>query len=137
MTPSEYATYLAGIEYLYAKLSILICNTLEKFNLNDKQTHYKTHSELDFIHAAELLEVAYQLDNTNHFEIFMKSTEDFMDLFNQMTFLTTKESYKIHEEKISFYYSREDSNIELKYLSNYSDPSVLCVCSGGEHIINT
>lgn len=135
LTPSEYATYLSGIEYIYAKLSILICSTVDKFNLKEQQSHYKVHSELDFIHANELLEVAYQLDNTNHFEVFVTAVEDFMDLFNQMTFITQQEAQIIHQEKISFYYSREDSDIELKYLQPYSKPSVLCVCSGGEHLI--
>lgn len=136
LTPSEYATYLSGIEYMYARLSTLICSTLNRFDLKDQQTHYKTHSELDFIHATELLQVAYQLDNTNHFEVFISAVEDFMDLFNQMTFITEQEAKTIQKEKISFYYSREDSDVELKYLAPYSKPSILCICSGGEHIIN-
>lgn len=132
---SQYAAHLAGIEYIYAKISLLVCKTLENFDSVCEQNHYEKHGELDFHHAQDLLEVAYELENTDHYQTFCLSVNSFIDLFNQMTFMTDSEVEHISREKIAFYYSREDSQIELSCLKN-SSPSILTVCSGGEHIIH-
>ena len=135
LSASQYAAYLAGIEYIYAKLSLLVCKTLERFDLVCEQNHYEKHGELDFHHAQDLLEVAYELENTDHYQTFCLSVDNFIDLFNQMTFMTHSEVEHISKEKIAFYYSREDSQVELSCLKN-SRSSILTVCSGGEHIIH-
>jgi pyrroloquinoline quinone (PQQ) biosynthesis protein C len=132
---AKYSAYLAGIEYIYAKISLLICRTLTRFDLLCEQNHYEKHGELDFHHAQDLLDVAYAVDNNDHYEVFCSSVNTFIDLFNQMTFMTQKEVDHISQEEIAFYYSREDSKVELSCLTSIN-PRVLTVCSGGEHIIH-
>ena len=133
MSASSYAAYLGGIEFIYTRISKMICDTLERFGLNGSQHHYKTHKELDFQHATELLEVALELENQDNYPSFCQGVDDLVELFNQMTFLTQKEVDVISEEKVAFYYSREDSQVELNYLKENSH--VLTVCSGGEHLL--
>lgn len=135
LSAAQYSVYLAGIEYIYAKISHLICKTLENFDLICVQNHYENHANLDIHHAQDLLDVAYQLDSIHHYELFFSSVDKFIELFNQMTFITQAEIDFISQEKIAFYYSREDSEIEISCINN-NKPSILTVCSGGEHIIN-
>jgi hypothetical protein len=91
----------------------------------------------------DLLDVSFALTQEQHyledcsnavFANFVNGVKDLVDVFNQLSFLTEKEVQKISQDKIAFYYSREDSKIELKYSEDYMN--ILIVGSGGEHIIN-
>lgn len=144
-TATEYAAYLAGIEYIYARISKSISDKLQTCSLVCEQNHYENHSVLDYQHAAELLDVAIkckkQETEDEIYIIFKQSIKDFLYMFEKMVILTEIQSYEISKEKIAFYYGREDSSIEtlvvnklLKDKSNYI-PQILMICSGGENCI--
>ncbi|MCG3692769.1 DUF3419 family protein [Aliarcobacter butzleri] len=135
---SEYATYLAGIEYAYALISDTISKHIEKFNLKCEQIHYKKHAILDWEHGDELLDVALNIDNNEeHLKtIFIKAQKEFLNLYNHLIFPTFKEIDKISKEVIAFYYLREDYSLELNILNNQKNKSnILMIASGGESLI--
>lgn len=145
-SPALGAAYLAGIEYIYTRVSTRITQTITNYPLFEAQTHYATHEVLDYHHARDLLELAYSLDTktieTSMLATFSRGATDFMALLNQLSFLTQKDCETIAQDPVSFYYSREDYTVELNALahiqsqsSTQTEPRILAVCSGGEHII--
>lgn len=142
MSASQYALYLSAIEFIYARISQHICVNLKRFNLEKKSHHYSKHETLDFEHGQELLDVAFESFNKDddiyqsmqNQWIFKQSIKDFLYMLDEMTFLTQKEIEEISQEKISFYYTREDSSIETTYAKDKKN--ILCISSGGEHVIN-
>lgn len=136
-TASEMASYLAGIEYTYAVISNDIANLLDSYHLLDKQQHYHNHSQWDWQHGEDLLVTADLCGkySVTHFEMAQK---DFLELFSDMRILTSKELSVMQKNSISFFFSREDSKVELNAFEelNVSYPSIFTVCSGGEHIIS-
>lgn len=135
---SEYAAYLAGIEYAYAPISDTISKHIENFNLECEQIHYKKHAILDWEHGDELLDVALNIDNNEeHLKtIFIKAQKEFLNLYNYLIIPTFKEIDKISKEVIAFYYLREDYSIELNILNKQKDKSnILMIASGGESLI--
>ena len=149
------ASYLSGIEYLYALMSQDIAQYVSGLDLVCEQHHYAKHAVLDWNHGFELLSVALDiaqknkeglsLDDENKIkEAFKKAQADFLEMYNHLRIPTQKEAHKIHQESISFYYIREDSNIERGVLeeiisqkndNNKNDNiAILSIASGGEHL---
>lgn len=141
MSAPHYAAYLSGIEYVYARISNKICHHLNSYRLKCEQTHYAKHSVLDYAHATELLQVSTSCSsketNQELFESFKLGVDEFLMLFKNMVFLTEQEAKEIANNKIAFYYAREDSSIECKALEKLPTKKarVLMVCSGGENAI--
>lgn len=136
----EYAAYLAGIEYAYAPISETISKHLQQCTLICDQIHYSKHAELDWEHGGELLDTACDISPDSIDEIktsFLLGQQDFLKLYNHILIPTAKDFEDIHTEKVSFYYTRESSDIELKVLSdviyNRNSASILSIASGGEH----
>lgn len=144
-TATQYATYLAGIEYIYARISKIISEHIHCYTLLGEQIHYEKHSVLDYAHAAELLQVAVQCQNGETddeiFSIFKDSINDFLSMFEKMVILTAKDAQDFAKEKIAFYYGREDTAIESNVVDKLTAEKdiekikVLMVCSGGENSI--
>lgn len=145
-TATQYAAYLAGIEYIYARISKIISDRLQSFTLFCEQIHYEKHSVLDYAHAAELLEVAIKCkkDESDEeiFNVFKESIDEFLNIFEKMVILTEQDAQEFAKEKVAFYYGREDTSIEKnvvnKFVAENTDkkPNVLMVCSGGENSID-
>ncbi|MCQ4438331.1 hypothetical protein NO135_25325, partial [Clostridioides difficile] len=70
------------------------------------QSHYAVHSELDWIHGDELLQVGVALEQDEEVvkAAFNKGQDEFLDLYNHMVIATAHEMNKVNEEAISFYY---------------------------------
>jgi hypothetical protein len=134
---SQLGSLIGGIEYIYAVISEDIANKIETFNLNKESTHYAKHSELDWSHGQELLDVVVKCKQDVNYELFEKAQIDFINLFNLLASPTEKELQKVSKEPVSFFYSREDSNIGLKAISklNRKNLNIFSICSGGEHIL--
>jgi pyrroloquinoline quinone (PQQ) biosynthesis protein C len=142
---TQYASYLAGIEYIYARISKIISDHIQSFNLFCEQMHYEKHSLLDYEHAAELLQVAVRCQNGETedeiFNVFKDSINDFLNMFEKMVILTEKDAQEFSKEKVAFYYGREDTSIENSVVNkvtiekNIEKVKVLMVCSGGENSI--
>lgn len=146
--PIYLASYLAGIEYLYALISQDITQHINQFELHCAQNHYANHSVLDWEHGFELLEVAIQIaqkqddvhldDLVLHIKkAFTEAQKDFLHMYCHLAIPTQKQARDIHQEKIAFYYIREDSHIEASVIQNIKDKNhvdILSICSGGEHI---
>lgn len=134
----EYSSYLAGIEYMYAIICEDIVNYIEGLTLHCEQSHYAKHADLDWEHGAELIEVACSLgkDTESIKKYFEMAQNDFLHMYGNLFMPTLGEMKLFSNEKISFYYSRENSEIEKKALRdvNSRTPSVLLICSGGEHL---
>jgi len=128
----EYSAYLAGIEFIYTRVSSCIVEKIKPYCI--RQEHYQTHEKLDYEHAADLLKVACSIKDKDYSYVFDVAVEDFMDLLNQLTFITQAELQNIAAQSIAFYYSREDSAVELKHIQ--ASHNVLCVASGGEHMFH-
>lgn len=145
-TATQYAAYLAGIEYIYARISKIISDRLQSFILCCEQIHYEKHSVLDYAHAAELLEVAIKCkkDESDEeiFNVFKESIDDFLNMFEKMVILTEQDAQEFAQEKVAFYYGREDTSIEKNVVNKFiaeninKKPNVLMVCSGGENSID-
>lgn len=140
MSASQYASYLAGIEYIYARISKKITQKLKKFDLVCEQTHYQNHSVLDYAHAGELLEVAIKCQKNideDLMEAFKLGVAEFLYLFKDMVLLTEFEASEIAKDKIAFYYAREDAQIECNVVKKIAkdEVKVLMICSGGENSI--
>lgn len=138
LSAEQLGSYLAGIEYIYAVISNDICDYMNKIDLISP--HYKKHSDLDWEHGWELVETVLRVGNMNDV-YFNKAQKDFIDLFDRMIVPTEKEIKNIAQEKVSFFYGREDSDIERKYVKKWEknrkkEPNIFMVCSGGEHILN-
>ncbi|PHM27981.1 iron-containing redox enzyme family protein [Xenorhabdus innexi] len=141
-TPFELASKLAAIEYLYAPISNVLSNHLEKFDLNNEQSHYQKHSELDWEHGRELLEIAINYDdsieNERFFEIFNTAQLEFIFVFNSMIVMTQKKVNDIALDDIAFYYLREDPSIAsalVDDINNKPVKNIISICSGGEGIM--
>jgi pyrroloquinoline quinone (PQQ) biosynthesis protein C len=144
-TATQYSAYLAGIEYIYARISKIISDRIQVFTLYYEQTHYAKHSVLDYAHAAELLEVAIKCQQEESdeeiFNIFKESIDDFLNMFEKMVILTEQDAQEFAKEKVAFYYGREDTTIEKNVVEQFAaeninkKPKVLMVCSGGENSI--
>ncbi len=135
-TIDQLGSYLAGIEYLYALICIDIVKFMDKHNI--ESPHYQKHSEIDWDHGAELLHVVLNCNLDINDEYFLKAQSDFIELFNKMIVPTQKELEEISKHPISFFYSREDSNVEKQVLEKYINnrkTDVFMICSGGEHIL--
>lgn len=145
LSASQYAAYLGGIEYIYARISNIISEHIQNFDLKNEQTHYAKHGVLDYDHAAELLEVCInsQYDETDGdlLGCFQSAIQSFLQMFDKMVRLTEAEAKEIAKEKIAFYYAREDTTIECDVVStirqqkNGNKVKVLMICSGGENSI--
>ena len=140
-SPAKYSSYLAGIEYIYARISKEISDHVLQFDLICEQSHYKKHSALDFEHAAELLEVAVLCNESQEdlFESFKLGVKEFVCLYDKMTFLTNYKANQIAQEKVAFYYAREDASVETQLVKkigkNKKKIKALMICSGGENLI--
>lgn len=136
----EYAAYLAGIEYVYALICGDVSEYIQTFTLECEQTHYSKHAKLDWEHGKELLMVAVSLGNEDEIikEYFKKAQTDFLHMYGSLFIPTIAEMKEFNSENISFYYSRENSQIEKNLLemesSKNPNPRVLTICSGGEHL---
>lgn len=141
LSPANYASYLAGIEYIYARISKSISDHVLQFDLSCEQSHYKNHSALDFEHAAELLKVAVFCNENQGdlFESFKLGVQEFVCLYDKMTFLTNYKATQIAKEKVAFYYAREDASIETQLVKKMGKDKkkikALMICSGGENLI--
>lgn len=140
---SEYAAYLSGIEYLYALISHDIAEHINTLKLHGKQSHYANHSVLDWEHGYELLSVSINLINVQNENLplniqsaFTQAQNDFINMYEHLIIPTKKEMSFFNKEKIAFYYSREDSNVESEVLKKYTSNqmNILSIASGGEHI---
>lgn len=135
---AQLGSCLAGIEYMYAVISEDIATFIDTLNLNENSVHYTKHSKLDWSHGQELLDVVnncgFEVDNN----AFSSAQQDFIELFEKLTSPTEIELNNIAKLPIAFFYSREDSNVELQALNslNRNNVDILTVCSGGEHILN-
>lgn len=143
LNKESFAAYLSGIEYLYALISQDITQHISKLKLSCEQEHYKNHSILDWEHGYELLSVALSLSENNELteemkEVFIQAQQDFLEMYGHLSIPTKKEMEEIHQEKIAFYYIREDSKIESNVLASlpHKDEKIdiLSIASGGEHI---
>jgi hypothetical protein len=138
------AAYLAGIEYAYAPISETLANHIKNLDLLCEQSHYQNHAELDWKHGEDLLTVAYLLNENNHSEEIQKSFQDgqkdFLLLYKHMMFTTEKEMKAIHDNPVSFFYTREDWKPEDEIINDLlrqkEKPQLLLVASGGEHLFN-
>jgi hypothetical protein len=140
-TATQYAAHLAGIEYIYARISKFISDHLNGFTLHCEQTHYAKHSMLDYEHASELLQVAIECkaDETEEeiISVFKESIDEFLNVFEKMVILTEKDAQNFAKEKVAFYYGREDTSVEYNVVEkvNTEKAKVLMICSGGENSI--
>jgi hypothetical protein len=149
--PIYLASYLSGIEYLYAQICQDITQHLNNFELLCVQSHYAKHSVLDWEHGHELLEVAINISNNESNTVndnvviikdaFKEAQKDFLYMYSHLAIPTQKQAHEIHEEKIAFYYIREDSKIEAQVIKQIKKDKkndgvidILSICSGGEHI---
>lgn len=140
---TEYSIYLSAIEYIYALICSDISTHINKLNLKHEQSHYKKHAQLDWEHGYELLSVAIKISNIKSGElpqnlkmIFNESQKDFLKMYESLRIPTRNEIKEINQEKIAFYYSREDSLVERKNLENFNKEkiSIFTISSGGEHV---
>lgn len=145
-SPYLSAAYLAGVEYAYALICCDVVKYIETLDLKCEQNHYKKHSELDWDHGRELLEVAVDISNSLNEEIdnlkyaFLEGQNFFIRTYNSLYMPTLQQMEKIGQEKIAFYYSREDSEAVNTAVTfqvedmKKSNVNVLMIASGGEHI---
>lgn len=143
----HFSMYLAGIEYIYAKISYFITHLISKFDLRHEQNHYKKHSELDYEHAKELIQTSLmiqQYNGTVHddemMHYFILGISEFLQLYEKMILLTKIDATLISKEKLAFYYGREDVTVNYDILNtfhtqNNKKAEVLMICSGGENVI--
>jgi hypothetical protein len=142
MSAGSYAAYLAGIEYAYAPISKSISNHVQKLELVSEQSHYAVHSDLDWIHGDELFSVGCLLENDEDVlkQSFMEGQSEFLELYTHLIIPTASEMHSIHNEAISFYYTREDSSPELRAINDAckktSENNILMIASGGETLID-
>lgn len=143
LSAGEYAAYLAGIEFAYAPISKTIADHMNHLGLITKQNHYGNHADLDWLHGAELLDVALSLSESYDKlqDVFKQAQYEFLDLYSHLIIPTAFEMKEINKEDISFYYTREDSGPEIFAVSNainsgVSKPSILMIGSGGETLID-
>lgn len=136
-TTSERASYLAGIEYAYAVISQDIADLLDSYNLLDKQQHYHNHSEWDWKHGKDLLTTAEKCGHVSK-EQFIQAQVDFLNMYEHMIVLTQTDIESMNKNAISFFFSREDSKIEINAFNQLTatKPNIFTICSGGEHIIS-
>lgn len=130
---------LAAIEYMYAVISESIANKLDTLTLCCEQTHYSKHSELDWSHGEEIL-ISMKHNGIDFDESKFRNAQlNFINLFSKLTIPTIKEVSQVRDEKpVSFYHTREASNVINQALSSFDSEDsldVLAVCSGGENII--
>lgn len=96
MSAGAYAAYLAGIEYAYAPVSKTIADHVKTLDLVAHQSHYAVHSELDWIHGDELLQVGVALEQDEDVvkAAFNQGQDEFLDLYNHMVIATAYEMKK-------------------------------------------
>lgn len=137
MDLEDMGTYLAGVEYMYAVISEDISDYILSLQLDKPSPHYHKHAELDWDHGHELLDVVLGCGGDINKDIFKQAQLDFIQMFDKLTILTEKELKNVAKMPVSFYYIREDSNIEIEAIKtlNQTDVKVFSVCSGGEHIL--
>lgn len=134
----SYAASLAGIEFIYTRISALIVEKLKCFDLHCEQNHYATHSVIDYGHANDLLQVALQQSgNTCIMTDFERGVALFMQMFEKMVHFTAVDAAIIAQDKVAFYYGREDSIVEVNTVKSINKEivDVLMICSGGENAI--
>lgn len=136
MQPYQKASALAAVEYIYAVVCETIVNVLQKHSI--ASPHYKKHSVLDWEHAQELLEVALLCDSCVDEDIFKQSQTVFLDMLDTLVVPSKARLTQIASQKVSFFYSREDSSVEVQVLNSLKteSPKILMTCSGGEHVFN-
>lgn len=146
----HYAMYIAGIEYIYARISHFISQLVSNYDLKCEQSHYAKHSVLDYEHSKELIETSLliqedgeKISDEDMMYYFTLGIEEFLQLYSNMVLLTEKEAYAICQENHAFYYGREDTSINQQFLDSwyknynpqYRNADVLMICSGGENAI--
>lgn len=144
----QYSLYIAGIEYIYARISQFISQLVSGYILCNEQTHYANHAVLDYEHSKELIETSLLiqqeknplLDNTM-MEYFTLGISEFLQLYTNMIILTEKEAQLISQEQHAFYYGREDTSVATTFLNTWYESHqkaahVLTICSGGENAID-
>lgn len=148
----NYAMYIAGIEYIYARVSQFIANRIESYSLSCSQNHYANHAVLDYEHSKELITTSLLIQKENGslsdeemMYYFKLGISEFLSLYDNMILLTEEEAVEICKEKHAFYYGREDTSIAKNFLQSWNDlkiknndkrqANVLTICSGGENAI--
>lgn len=145
--PAQYAMYIAGIEYIYARISQFIAHLVNNYNLCNEQTHYANHAVLDYEHSKELIETSLliqkessSLSDIDMMAFFKLGISEFLQLYNNMILLIEKEAHIILQEQHAFYYGREDTSVAKDFLNQWYQTynkvaQVLTICSGGENAI--
>ena len=125
---------LSAIEYIYAVISNRIAEKLEELPLLCEQEHYGKHGEIDWEHGRELLMV---IDKPNK-DVFDKEQKDFIRMFETMIVPTKSELEEIKNNKVSFYWAREDVNAENQAMELIDGEDLLIetITSGGEQPLN-
>lgn len=148
----NYAMYIAGIEYIYARVSQFIANRIENYSLSCSQNHYANHAFLDYEHSKELITTSLLIQKENGslpdeemMYYFKLGICEFLSLYDNMILLTEEEAVEICKEKHAFYYGREDTSIAKDFLNSWYklkeknndnvSAKVLTVSSGGENAI--
>lgn len=149
----QYAMYIAGIEYIYARISKFIANLIENYSLFCSQNHYANHAVLDYEHSKELIITSLliqkeksSLSDEEMMYYFKLGISEFLILYENMILLTELDAIEICKEKYAFYYGREDTSIAKNFLQSWYDlkiskndkkpANVLTICSGGENTID-
>lgn len=142
----QYAMYIAGIEYIYARISLFISQLVNSYDLECEQHHYAKHAVLDYEHAKELITTSLviqkekgALSNEEMLGYFSLGIEEFLTLYQKMILLTEVEAQDICKEAHAFYYGREDTRVNKNFLNswykNHNEANILMICSGGENAI--
>lgn len=129
-------TILFAIEYIYAFISTDIADFT--LSVDVVSPHYQTHSILDLSHGEELFHLVKNLGYDINQDLFQKTQIEFINLFNKLCSPTEVELTQASKIPISFFYSREDSNVGLKALSKIKKDNIniFSICSGGENVLN-
>lgn len=149
LSEEKFAMYIAGIEYIYARISYFISQLVLNYDVKGEQTHYLKHSVLDYEHAKELIQTSLLIQREKNtlsddcmMDYFKLGIEEFLKLYENMVLLTENEAFDIAKEKHAFYYGREDVSVNKNFLSQWYKErndekmaQVLMVCSGGENAI--
>lgn len=116
MSAGAYAAYLAGIEYAYAPVSKTIADHVKTLDLVAHQSHYAVHSELDWIHGDELLQVGVALEQDEDVvkAAFNQGQDEFLDLYNHMVIATAYEMKKFMKKGFHFTIPEKTARLKLK-----------------------
>jgi len=138
--PVQLAIFLSAIEFLYAPISHHFSQYLNTLTLCGPQTHYSHHSEIDWEHGQELFDLALSLNNGKYTDehlkqLFIKSQNQMLQVFNSMIILTNKDLNEIASQNVAFYYLREDFSVPHQHIDEKT-VNIVSIISGGENILS-